>query len=235
MAGKGKRRVNESGNVLLLILVAVALFAAVSYAVTSSSRGAGNVEDESAILSSVEIALYPAMIRTAAVRMIAKGNNAESLLFNIPSDFDSLPDTALGVFHPDGGGATHQFPTHKVTSVPGTRWHFNGNVEIENVGTNVAASEAGNEITAFLPNVNPAVCLKFNEMAGITDTIPATTISAADAAKFTEDLTAANPIPNDEVVIGPSAGNGTDVFNGLPEGCFHANGVNYYYQVLIER
>lgn len=225
----------ESGNVLFLILIAVALFAAISFVVTSSSRGTGDIENESAKLYSVEIALYPAMVRTAAVRMIAKGVKAEELAFNIPSDFGALTNTEHGVFHPDGGNATHQFPTHKVTSVSGTRWHFNGNVEIENVGISVPGDSEGNEIVAFLANVNPGICLKFNETVGITDSIPATSIGGAEAAEFIEDLTPANPIPDSEVVIGPSAGNGTDIFNGMPEGCFEAGGVNYYYQVLIER
>ncbi len=82
-------RNGESGNVLFLILIAVALFAALSYAVTQSSRsGGGDAASETNLINSSTITQYPAGIRTALVRMIvSSGVTADELSFNTPSDF----------------------------------------------------------------------------------------------------------------------------------------------------
>ena len=73
---KNKRKVanGESGNVLFLILIAVALFAALSYAVTQSSRTGGGASDgEQNLINSAQVTQYPASVRTAIVRMIIDG------------------------------------------------------------------------------------------------------------------------------------------------------------------
>ena len=67
-------RDSERGNVLFLILIAVALFAALSYAVTQSSRsGGGDAGKETNLVNSAQLTQYPAGIRTAIVRMIVGG------------------------------------------------------------------------------------------------------------------------------------------------------------------
>ena len=68
------KRSGERGNVLFLILIAVALFAALSYAVTQSTRsGSGDASGETNLISSAQLTQYPAGIRTSIVRMIIAG------------------------------------------------------------------------------------------------------------------------------------------------------------------
>src|SRR5690606_14672174 len=105
---------SESGNVLFLILIAVVLFAALSYAVTQSTRsGGGGASQETSLISSANVTQYPASIRTAILRMIvSKNTDADVLAFDPPADFAtfcdvSLANAAVCVFHPDGGAALY--------------------------------------------------------------------------------------------------------------------------------
>ena len=69
------QRKSESGNVLFLILIAVALFAALSYAVTQSSRsGSSDASSEKSLVSSSVLTEYPAGVRTAIMRMIVSSS-----------------------------------------------------------------------------------------------------------------------------------------------------------------
>ena len=61
----------QSGNVLFLILIAVALFAALSYAVTQSTRGGGNANAEQLALKAAELINQSNHIRTTALRLYA--------------------------------------------------------------------------------------------------------------------------------------------------------------------
>ncbi|PZP55012.1 MAG: hypothetical protein DI586_08220, partial [Micavibrio aeruginosavorus] len=60
-----------AGNVLFLILIAVALFAALSYAVTSSSRGSGDTKMENAEIEAARIIQYSTSIDVGLQRMRA--------------------------------------------------------------------------------------------------------------------------------------------------------------------
>lgn len=77
---------NSSGNVLFLILIAVALFAALSYAVTQSTRsGGGDASKEKLLTESSVIVQKSVSIRTAATQMmISRGITAAELLLILP-------------------------------------------------------------------------------------------------------------------------------------------------------
>lgn len=71
----------QRGNVLFMILIAVALFAALSYAVTSSNRGSGNnVSNETAAAQAAAIVQYGATLKNAVMRMMVSNGCTEATL-----------------------------------------------------------------------------------------------------------------------------------------------------------
>lgn len=232
-----RNRQSEAGNVLFLILLAVILFAALSYAVTQSSRtGGGDASSESNLIRSSEITQYPAAVKTAMVRMVVNGKTYEELKFNPPADFAGLTDTTDGVFHPAGGSAVYQTASPDIMDdgLPGT-WYFNPNFEIENIATTAATAAGGNEFIAFLPGIKTSICRKINEEVGIGTTIPATSgVASTDVDELYDDADS-ETIPAETAILGSAAAFGT-ALSGQPAGCFTASDtVNVYYQVLAER
>jgi hypothetical protein len=236
-------RNGESGNVLFLILIAVALFAALSYAVTQSSRsGGGDAGKETNLLNSAQITQYPAAIRTSVLRMVIGGTDVGTLQFNAPSDF-SLSGfvPTKGVFHPTGGGATYTLPPADM--ITGTndwdgKWHFNSQFSVPQLGID---GTGGADLIAFLPGVTDSICSRINIQLGVggaTGTPPVLTADEhteymkniqVDASSI--DGVTQSAFVTTAVVTLPTA------LTGQPFGCF-ANPTtveNVYYHVLVER
>lgn len=236
MVQETKKRSGEEGNVLFLILIAVALFAALSYAVTQSSRSGGGDTSETTLINSAQITQYPASIRTSIIRMLVSGNvAADEVLFDVPNDFTAncgVANVDRCVFHPKGGGATYsEAPPEVVTVTTPQPWVFNSENEIALVGTTVggnAPSATSADIIAFLPNVTDLVCRRLNEQLGIGSAIP-----PESGIDVVEQMDLSN--------AGIGAGGGTigegtgAALDGQPFGCFAQGGANYYYHVLLEQ
>lgn len=231
----------QEGNVLFLILIAVALFAALSYAVTQSSRGGNNASKETNLLNSAQITQYPTQVRTAVLRMMIDGNDPANLKFNTPADFASLSTNGikgLGVFHPEGGEAVYQEPTSGLVSTAvnsDERWFFNGNYEITNIGL-----PGVGEIIAYLPGISQAMCTKLNEEYGVTG-IPEFGSDVLGGAVTDVDISQGDGTDSVASAAYDTALGDVDfpaALAGQPFGCFENNsgtGVYVYYHVLVER
>ena len=236
-----KNRANEGGNVLFLILIAVALFAALSYAVTQSSRsGGGGADGESNLVNSATVTQYPASVRTSIVRMIIGGVDVTQLEFNPPSAFGTLSSDAFGVFHPNGGGATHvTAPPEVMRDGQQGSWIFTSDYAIENIGT------TANDIIAMLPGVSDSICARLNTELGVPNGTDGGDADAVGDGPTTLP-TDSNTMDDANTGIGTAA-NGvagffiTGDFAGQPFGCFDQDDANsgndelVYYHVLVER
>lgn len=237
----------ESGNVLFLILIAVALFAALSYAVTQSTRsGAGSTDREQSLLASASLTQYPTALRTAVVRMLLAGLDIKDLAFNDPSNFTGVSESYL-VFHPDGGGAVFQNPASDVMqSGASGRWYHNFNYYIPNIGRSGTSSDAA-DLIAFLPNINSPSCQRVNQQMGIRldDTSCSYTPNNIPQFGATEALIESNRTYTGDTggpaIPTPTLLNCGEVFTGKATGCFAVSGSaaaelgNVFYSVIIER
>jgi hypothetical protein len=233
----GKQR----GNALFLILIAVALFAALSYAVTRSGRSRSTIDRETAMLKASQITQYPATLDTAITRMIITGTTADEIHFGQTGN--GLDDEG-NVFDSDGGGITPSDPPNGIgpaqgdwpaqgTLVDGT-WGFKDVTDAANgyyvydIGINTDVS--GREAIAFLHDIKVGVCEQINKGLGVAyDPIP----DQATAVDYTTNTGTGD--------AGPAASGGSaNTFGAIadePFACFQngATAVYDYYHVLIEQ
>ena len=104
------RHNQQTGNALFLILIAVALFAALSYAITQSGRGGGSIEKEQMAINVAVYQQYLYGIDTAIDRMMITGSTISDIVFyNTPNDHSSGACTSGQhcIFAPEGGGVTY--------------------------------------------------------------------------------------------------------------------------------
>lgn len=238
----------EAGNVLFLILIAVALFAALSYAVTQSSRGGGNADSETSLIGASTVTQYPASLSTSVLRMSINGTSADSVDFTIPANVANLNTTALqedNIFHTNGGGASYQTaPSNVVTSSGSNVWVFNANNQIADIGTTSATETpaSGNaDLIAFLVGVTQGVCTAINEQLGITG-IPQDTGIDYATQKETDTSNAQTGVCDAScgaaATIGAATAAAVHALDGQPFGCFEdsgAAGTYVYYHALAER
>jgi len=207
---------NEKGNALFLILIAVTLFAALSYAVTQSGRGGSHVaSNESNLITSSQITQYPAGIRTGITRMLIRGASVSNLDFSSPQDAEYDSDPTNEVFHPSGGGVVWQnVIPDTVTDIDNAEWVFTDDTTI----TYMATSEP--DVVAMLTYVKEGVCAKINESVTGDSSIPDANLSLS------------------ALVNGGQTLEGEDI-DGQPFLCIStSNGgdkIYVYYHVLVEQ
>ena len=184
---------NQSGNVLFLILISVALFAALSYVVTNSTRGGGGSSaKERAQLYAGEILSYTTTIKTAVNRIMLSGCRSDQLDFhtaaytrndgvtaNNTPNANAPSDGSCAVFEPTGGNVTPYIvstdgldlnnpgignPSDYRAGTPAFRV-----INIAGVGTSVPATPAldSNDLVMLVNHLNRDTCMAINDLLKI--------------------------------------------------------------------
>jgi len=238
---------NQRGNALFLILIAVALFAALSYAVTQSGRSSGTIDRETAIIAASQITQYPSSLETAITRMIITGVQPSEVHFDhttYNSDAAANVNDEGNVFKGNGGGATKTSPPNNIGNAQGD-WPVQGTLSngtwgykdvtdsvngyyIEGVGTD--ADITGRDAIAYLHDIAVGVCEQINKGLDI----------AINPIPFQNTAVVYDALGNGVGASGPAvAGGSANTFGALPEspfGCIKNGTTSYdYYHALIKQ
>ena len=207
----------ESGNVLFLILIGVALFGALSFTVANIMRS-GNPEaigEQRASILADEILNTGRQYRAAVQGMkISEGCDDDEISFETAAltGYTNGANTDCQVFHTDGGGMIYTAPSAEYGD--GSDWVFTGSNIADDVGT------VAPDLIAILPNIDFVVCNSINDKLNGPSV---GTDADVDFTKFTGTYASTQTL---------------DFAAGNLAGCLNYvnSGDNYfYYQILVVR
>ena len=226
-----KNHNSQSGNVLIIVLIGVVLFSALSITVARSMNddSTRKMSEREVELAVADIINFASAVERGVNQMLRHNISESDISFqnNVDSGYvnANCSDTKCRIFHPDGGGISWLNPPADVND--GTIWSFNARNLITGLGCDTESGDRCTELTMFLPNLYLDICQEINEKAGISVTTPPTDSDNAisDALKHTGDFTYANTIDD--------SGN---TLLGKKTGCVQETAGTYlFYHVLLVR
>jgi hypothetical protein len=181
-----KAQKQAKGNVLFIILVAIALFAALSFTLVNMGRNSSSLSREDAMISADQILDFSTVVQEAVERMIYSGSAAvqgvsfENSQVGAPYAHSPLATAEEKVFDRAGGGVTYLVPRAKwldgvnISETAYGQWFFPDATCVPNVGkgdtdgTACSADSVSNEeLIIALPYVAKDVCLTINDKLGV--------------------------------------------------------------------
>ncbi len=229
-------RINERGNVLWFILIAIVLLGVLTGIL---SRGGSSVDQsgdfEKARIQASQILRYTKSFETAIQQMQLRGVSESDISFQNPTtavDYTNA-NCALDdcMIFDIGGGLTYRDPPAGAND--GSEWIFTA---ANNVGTTAdpvgtTAATTGNDIIMLMPNADTSLCIQINRDQGVgtAGTLPIETTGIA-TTEFTGTFVGGGPTILD--------GDPTPFeLDGQSVGCFtdNAASITYFYAVVLER
>lgn len=186
---------HQRGNILFLILLAIVLFAALSYAVTNGTRVSdnGGMSNEAAESAAGDMLNWFAEIDLAVQRLrVIKGYPVEQINFRDNNNKDQIdgadifnntacPSTDCRVFYTDGGGVTSRFfekyadpaadQNNSNNRIPGHHTYLAARVD--HIGT------PNNDVVARIDSIKLPICKAVNRKLGLPECPAANTTGSA--------------------------------------------------------
>lgn len=229
----------QSGNVLILILIAVALFAALSVVVTQTGRtGVANTDREKISLELNRIHAFSISIKTAISRLMTDGVtpaqfNFDNDGFTVDYSNPNCTTPRCVIFSGQGGGANWDTPPFVISP---SNYIITGYNQVKGVGTDAPGDSSASELIVIAPDISQQTCKIINQMLGAqpSDPIPTDTTGCLVETGGTDfyykgTFGAGNVIED--------TGNPTALENKF-EACVRCTGTPdkfYYYSVILAR
>ena len=171
---------SASGNAMIYVLLALALLAALTMALSrGASTGGDNLDAEKAELATTRMTAYAGSAKGVIDQMMMSGSNVNNLNFARPNQTSF--DTGVHihkVYHPSGGGLTLQGASSDMfitaTDAPLPGWYFSDEMNVDWTPT------VANDVVLVAYRIQQSVCANINKkITGSTD-IPALTTGMAE-------------------------------------------------------
>ncbi len=224
---------NQNGNVLVILLIAIILFAALSFAVSGMMRGnTTSIKAENESIVAAEILNYARSVREA-VSFLRITNQCEDTEISFErSPFDGSDaflvnagapaDFSCHVFHPNGGGITPIVPAPEVSLQD---YIYTGGFAVTDLGTSTTPN-----LSMVLPNISLSLCEILNKRLGLGAPQQDDFFSMA-FTNFTGTYALVDGVG--------SLGGGNAMYDAKQAGCFFEDNASpgwyAFYQTLIVR
>jgi hypothetical protein len=227
----------QSGSVIFYVMIGVALFAALGFAVARMMQGGGTAPTELKTAAASGVLQYADTVRTAVRTMQINGVDVDKICFdnagwgNGNYNFAACGDPANEVFDPAGGAVIWEKNSGEIRN--SASWLFTGANGIKGVGT-TCGTAACSDLKMVLSGLTEETCLEINQQLGIPNPNGAPPVDTGyDAVPFTGTYTQSSTGD-----IGDEAGSA-----GLANqtaGCFRTSaaptsGSYVFYRLLISR
>jgi hypothetical protein len=197
MTNRNHNRAAESGNIFLMVMLGVVLFAALMFTFSRSARQGGENLSEKQIEIIVTSILSDARkMESVLNRLTMEGCSQQEVSFDHPmwppshvlqsfnpyyysavyNNLSAPVDKHCHVFDPAGGGLSWIPPVPGAND--GTPWVYSGAMRITGMGSDFAALEKNQELIMYLPFLKKSVCEAINKKLHGTTTIPSVWITS---------------------------------------------------------
>lgn len=221
----------ENGSAFFIILVAVVLFSALTYALSRGGDSTRNLSEERIQLLATELIDTGGRIHEIVARLALHGVTDTELSFEYNGQLSNAGcgEDRCKIFAYDGGGGEWEAPP--IGSNNGEGWVYSGDHAVLGIGTDAA------DLIMVLPDLPLNLCQRVNVMSGIgSSTTSPPALPAILLSNFVGSYDATPVTLNDPMLSGRKSGCFISKLTGpaVPLAPANVDIYNFYY-VLMAR